>query len=226
MRLIDDPATGLSFECDLPRTQAGNDTHELISTRRISGASIGFQTFADSFERVGASVVRHLESIRLAHISPTAQPAYPSTHVAVRSLAHQLGEDINDVVQLANAGELRSLFGPRTDQLVSAAPTVLPSAPTPLEVAQRSYVEPQDDALKLRMRLNAERGAGYAKDGQPSVEQLILEHYRRKSNWDAPAPRTPGERLLELHRRKSAWDSDTEARTAGVVEHDGRGTWR
>jgi HK97 family phage prohead protease len=176
MRLDDDPAIGLSFEADLPRTQAGNDTHELISTRRISGASIGFQTFSDSFQRVGAGVVRHLESIRLAHIAPTAQPAYPQTHVAVRSLAQQLGEDVNDVMALANKGELRSLFT-RTDQMVSATPTVEPGIP----VESRS-----DGALDLARR------------------RLLL--MKRKMDWDAPPSDDPGYRLLELYRRKLNFD--------------------
>jgi hypothetical protein len=76
------------------------------------------------------------------------------------------------------------------DRYVAAPPTVLPSAPTPLDVAvgHRNYVEPQDDALALRRRLSEERGRrlGYIKDeNRPGLEQLMLEHRRKKLAWDA-----------------------------------------
>jgi HK97 family phage prohead protease len=210
---LDDQADGLHYEADLPNTGAGNDTYELVQSGRIKGSSMGFQCYQDEFRRDGATIVRHLVSIRLGHVAPTAQPAYPSTVTAVRSLARQIGEDPADVESLAAQGELRSLFM-RTDQQVSAPPTVEPAA------EHRSDV---DDALALRRRINAEKGAGYAKEGQPSIETLLLAHRLKKANWDAPPPKSPGELLLDLHRRKSAWDADTggtEARSLpGRIPH-------
>ncbi|CQD10629.1 Caudovirus prohead protease [Mycobacterium europaeum] len=120
LRLSNDEERGLHYECDLPDTGAGRDCYELVRTGRMRHSSIGFQCFQDEFRHEGTLLVRHLVSVRLTEVSPTAQPAYPSTETALRSLASQVNEDPEDVLALASAGELRSLFV-RTDQLTALA---------------------------------------------------------------------------------------------------------
>jgi hypothetical protein len=170
----------LYYELDLPNTGAGRDTYELTSSGRIKGTSIGFQTFGDEFRREGATIVRHLLSIRLAHISPTAQPAYPSTVTAVRSLARQIGEDENDVAALAERGELRSLFSDR------AAPVVIDVGATEHSSSDEAALR----ELETLRKLNDERAKRYGLDGD--VDPLLDLSRRRNRNraMRDPAPVT------------------------------------
>jgi HK97 family phage prohead protease len=190
MRLVNDEA-GLGFDADLPNTSAGNDAWELIRTKRIKGTSIGFIAMDSEFRREGATVVRYLSAMRLLHISPTAQPAYPSTITAVRSLAAQIGEDPADVELLAAQGELRSLFGPRSDLAVVAPPTVLP-VPTPLEARHET--------------------AGDRGDAPNELQRKIREHARRRNNWSAPTFEG-GEGMLDLYNRRVKMNESGELRS-------------
>jgi len=202
---------GLDYTVDLPESRS--DVYESIQRGDITGSSFAFVAHEDDWHYQDGYPVRHLISGKLLDVASTSAPAYSQATVSFRSLAERVGESLEVVEQIAAQGELRSLLT-RTDRMVAAPPTVLP---TPLEVAQRSYVEPQDDALKLRMQRNAEKGAGYPKDAQPSVEQLILEHRLKKANWDLPAPRSLPEQMLMHRRRKSQYDNDTEARSVGAL---------
>jgi HK97 family phage prohead protease len=198
---LDNQPDGLHYEVDLPNTSAGRDTYELTSSRRIKGTSIGFHTFDDEFRREGLTVVRHLVSIRLAHVAPTAQPAYPSTVTAVRSLAQKVDAPYEDVAALAAQGELRSLFM-RTDQAVAAPPTIEPGVPTPLAVAQRSH----DGGLDVRRRrLESE------------AKRIQMDTGNRP---DEPRQMSLEQRLLELRRRKVLWDAPVEARSFPVGDLD------
>lgn len=152
---------------------------------------MGFSCMSDEFRHGGAVLVRHLLQIRLTECSPVAQPGYLTTSAAVRSLARQVGEDPEDVQQLANQGELRSLFT-RTDNIQSA--------PTPLEVAQRSHVAPAPELVEAR-------------SGELDIRRRQLELQRIKPAVDSGEPcydhgsTDIKRRQLELRRRKMEWDS-------------------
>lgn len=183
MRVKDMPQ-GVDFEVDLPNTSAGNDTYELHRRGDLRYASMGFQVFEDEFRREGAIVVRHLISVRLQEISPTAQPAYWDTASALRSLSSQVGEDPEDVERLAAQGELRSLFPDRN-------PVVVDMAPTPLAVAQRSHDEARsvpDNGLEIRRRR--------------------LELMRRRADWEL----TPRQRAAQEYRQRTADITTRQAR--------------
>ena len=88
--------------------------------------------------------MRHLLSIRLTEISSTATPAYPQTNTALRHLAAQFGEDPDDILALAEKGELRSLFV-RTD----LTPIPPAPAPAPNETRKEETMDPKVAAAQL-----------------------------------------------------------------------------
>jgi HK97 family phage prohead protease len=85
---LNDTPTGLSFEIDLPNTQAGNDVRELLKAGYVDGASFGFivPEGGDKWYRQGNELMRDLLSVELREISIVAEPAYPETSAAIRSL--------------------------------------------------------------------------------------------------------------------------------------------
>ena len=76
---------GLAFELDLPDTTHGRDVAELIRRGDIAGCSFGFTTRSDKWI-AGDKFTRELLDVDLAEITLTANPAYPQTTVALRSL--------------------------------------------------------------------------------------------------------------------------------------------
>lgn len=80
---------GLRFSLVLPDTTTGRDVRELIRTGILSGVSFGFTVNKDSWTVVNNEKIRTLESVTLYEISPTANPAYPDTTVALRNLAEK-----------------------------------------------------------------------------------------------------------------------------------------
>jgi phage head maturation protease len=200
---------GLGYEIQVARTHVGDDALEYVDSGIAPFSSWGMQVFDDDFQWDGGIMVRHLISGLLTEVTITSQPAYPSTEAVCRSLASQFGEDPADVVELYHQGELRSLVA-RTDLAVAATPTVLPSVPTPLEVAQRSTETAGD-------------GGGASNE----LQAKLLAHMRRKNSWDAPHL-ADGAGMLDLYRRRVQLHENGEQRSAvAVVDgYDGRPTWR
>jgi uncharacterized protein len=161
---------GLFYEVDLPDTTAGRDCYELVRSGRIRHSSMGFQAFQDEFRRDGSILVRHLVSIRLTEVSPTAQPAYADTTTAIRSLANQVGEDPEDVLELARQGELRTLFSDRH--------------PVMVDVGAGATEHRSDEAalreLEALRKLNEERAKRYGLDS--TVDPLLDLYARRNRN--------------------------------------------
>lgn len=109
---LEQDATGLRFECDLPDTTAGRDTAESIRRKDITGCSFAF-TIADggqSWDFTSEMAVRTITKIgRLYDVGPVCYPAYESTRVDMRSF---------DAAKAARAAN------------------VLPAAPDPEQVRQ------------------------------------------------------------------------------------------
>ena len=80
LRLSED-ATGLAFELDLPETQLGNDVLTLVNRGDLAGMSFGFLPTSEEWQ----GTTRYLNGVQLGEITLTANPAYPSTSVGVRS---------------------------------------------------------------------------------------------------------------------------------------------
>lgn len=87
LRLAQD-RRGLAFEIDLPDTTMARDLLVSVERGDIRGASFAFSTPAggDRWEQRGKTALRELLDVDLHEITITAQPAYPDTDVARRSL--------------------------------------------------------------------------------------------------------------------------------------------
>jgi len=80
---------GLAFELDPAQTQAGRDAFELVRRGDIRGASFGFRTLKDAWQRDGRVVIRELLDVEILEISLTAFPSYQQTDVSVAQRALQ-----------------------------------------------------------------------------------------------------------------------------------------
>lgn len=82
-------AHGLAFDLRLPDTSVGRDVAVLVEGGLIRGASFGFMVPAGGdtwLDRGDGSMLRELRNVELHEVTVTAQPAYPDTEVAKRSM--------------------------------------------------------------------------------------------------------------------------------------------
>lgn len=80
LRLSEDDV-GLAFELDLPDTSLGRDLSELVKRGDVAGCSFGFVPVKEDWQ----GELRSLQDVDLHEITITANPAYPTTTVSVRS---------------------------------------------------------------------------------------------------------------------------------------------
>lgn len=80
LRLSEDDV-GLAFELDLPDTTLGRDLSALVKRGDVAGCSFGFVPVKEDWQ----GEVRSLQDVDLHEITITANPAYQSTSVSVRS---------------------------------------------------------------------------------------------------------------------------------------------
>ena len=83
---------GLAFDLALPDTSHGRDVAALVARRDIQGCSFGCTVppGGDTWlDRGDGSMLRELRSVDLAEVTVTAQPAYASTTLAMRSRPKQ-----------------------------------------------------------------------------------------------------------------------------------------
>lgn len=82
---------GLKFSCSLPDTTTGRDVGALINRGDVDGCSFGFVCQnAVWTEMEDGSALRTLLDVTLYEITITAEPAYPSTTVALRSAPKEI----------------------------------------------------------------------------------------------------------------------------------------
>ena len=78
---------GLHFSADLPDTNLGRDTFELVKRGDLSNCSFGFTVDKDTWDVTQSPEVRTVTSIgQLKELTLTAFPAYETSSVSVRSL--------------------------------------------------------------------------------------------------------------------------------------------
>lgn len=94
---------GLAFELDLPDTQLGRDTREMVKRGDLHGASFTAQMDPATIKRTDTGVV-HQRFIRLVDCCVTAMPAYVETDVAARSAAS--GQSLRAQLASIRAGVL------------------------------------------------------------------------------------------------------------------------
>lgn len=176
--------TGLSYDVDLPECRS--DVLELVTRGDVANSSFAFQCFEDSWATTDNGYpMRTLIAVRLIDVAPVVQPAYSQASVGLRSqsivglasLAKHFDADLDDVVQLAQADELRRLFS-RTDT----------NSTTSKSVTTRGISG--SEALKL---IEGRRGDG------STARLKYLELMGRR--W-VDRPRTPAEHLVDLYGRR------------------------
>lgn len=87
LRLFSDEH-GLGFELDLPNTQLGQDTREMVKRGDLRGASFTAAMDRATIERTSSGVT-HMNFTRLVDVCVTAMPAYVETDVAARTASQQ-----------------------------------------------------------------------------------------------------------------------------------------
>lgn len=116
LRLVDSRST-LDYELDLPDTTAGRDAAALLERRDVRGSSIGFRSIPGrdtwTVDDDGMAL-RTVTEARLFRVDLTTSPAYTDStaEAALRSLAADLELELDEVLEAAGAGELRSLIEP------------------------------------------------------------------------------------------------------------------
>jgi uncharacterized protein len=83
---LKDQANALSFEVDLPDTQAGRDLAVSVQRGDIAGTSFGFRVTKQEWDETGDIPLRSVIEAELFEISPCGDPAYEDTSLALRSL--------------------------------------------------------------------------------------------------------------------------------------------
>lgn len=83
---LKDAANALSFEIDLPDTQAGRDVATSIQRGDLKGMSFGFMVTKQEWDDTGPMPTRSVIEAQLFEISVVGDPAYGDTTVAMRSL--------------------------------------------------------------------------------------------------------------------------------------------
>lgn len=81
---------GLRFSLDLP--QWANDIKEAVARGDVDGMSFQFGNEKDSWEQRDGMNYRTLHDLDLSHIAVVVRPAYPATHVEVRSMVEPPAE--------------------------------------------------------------------------------------------------------------------------------------
>lgn len=82
---LEEDATGLRFELDLPKTTLGNDTYETIKRGDVDGVSFGFSMLDDEMDEPDDDLpLRTVKKAKLFEVSAVAFPAYPDSQVSAR----------------------------------------------------------------------------------------------------------------------------------------------
>lgn len=84
LRLNED-ATGLAVEIDLPDTTDGRDIATLISRGDVTGMSFGFEVTKQAWDETVDPPLRTIMAVVLHEVSVVAFPAYDDTSIALRS---------------------------------------------------------------------------------------------------------------------------------------------
>jgi Escherichia/Staphylococcus phage prohead protease len=109
---LDVDSRGLLYEVDVPLCR--NDVYEMTQRGDLAHSSFAFQAYEDDWSYDNSGPVRKVLSARLIDVAPVTNPAYPDATVGLRSLARHVGAPMDDVIDLAQRGELSRLFV-RTD---------------------------------------------------------------------------------------------------------------
>lgn len=103
LRLVED-SHGLKAIADLPNTQRGRDTAELIKRGDVVNMSFGFSVPKGGDSWTDSGAVRHLNSVRLYEVSIVSYPAYQSSSATVRAVSFS-ADALAEALMLLENGE-------------------------------------------------------------------------------------------------------------------------
>lgn len=143
---LEEDATGLRVEADLPNTSDGRDLAVLLRRGDVSSMSFGFSVPAGG-DHWSDENNRELRDVRLHEVSVVSSPAYESTSAAVRDLSN-----LASVVE-ADASLLEAAFAAleRGDTLTSDQASILEGAIVKLRDAE---VDVPASIVMLKNRLD------------------------------------------------------------------------
>jgi HK97 family phage prohead protease len=101
LRLSED-SHGLKVEIDVPNTSDGNDLWTLVERGDVAGMSFAFRATKQEWDESGDMPHRTVIEAELYEVTATANPAYPDTSLAARSL-----EAARQEAEVARAEEQR-----------------------------------------------------------------------------------------------------------------------
>lgn len=105
LRLSEDDK-GLAVEIDIPDTSDGNDLWVLVGRGDVSGMSFAFRATKQEWDDTGQIPKRTVLEAELFEVTATANPAYPDTTLAARSL-EKAREGAGKFKKLADAAAAR-----------------------------------------------------------------------------------------------------------------------
>jgi HK97 family phage prohead protease len=90
---VEKDGKGLRVEIDPPETTSAQDIVQSIQRRDVTGMSFAFRTMpdGDDWDFKTDPPTRHVTDMLIREVSVVTFPAYPSTEVAMRSLAQHRG---------------------------------------------------------------------------------------------------------------------------------------
>jgi HK97 family phage prohead protease len=98
---------GLLIEVDPPDTSYAHDIVESIRRRDVTGMSFGFRTIGEDWNDKTDPPTRSVTDMVVREVSIVTFPAYPSTEVALRSLAAHRRRTVPTIAELQAALEKR-----------------------------------------------------------------------------------------------------------------------
>lgn len=118
LKLVED-SHGLKAIAELPNTQRGRDTAELLRRGDIANMSFGFTVpkGGDSWRDNGST--RELHSVRLHEVSIVAFPAYQASSASVRSVTIDADTLADGLMRLENGEELDSAQAEAISEVVA-----------------------------------------------------------------------------------------------------------
>jgi HK97 family phage prohead protease len=79
---LEEDASGLRFQLELPNTQLGRDVRELVGRGILRGMSFSFAIIRDAWSKEGGTRRRTVHDLTMFEVSVVGSPAYPATSVA------------------------------------------------------------------------------------------------------------------------------------------------
>lgn len=120
---------GMVYDVLLPDTQVGRDVHALVARGDVHQSSFAFYTVDEDWGLTEQGFpLRTLTAGQLVDVAPVNSPAYLDTSTALRSLAHAINAEPEDVPALLERGEVvQRLTTPTVIDVAPAKPSAPPS---------------------------------------------------------------------------------------------------